>query len=102
MNKKKQRELYFEMVLIRRLEERAAQLYQQGKIGGFLHLYIGQEAVGSGVIASRQPQDRVITAYRDHGIAISSVHRLASGSRPLLTVNPLSQRLLPLPAPFAS
>jgi pyruvate dehydrogenase E1 component alpha subunit len=63
--------LYYEMVLVRRLEEESANLYQQGKIGGFLHLYIGQEAVGSGVIATRQPQDRVITAYRDHGIAIS-------------------------------
>lgn len=63
--------LYYEMVLVRRLEEESANLYQQGKIGGFLHLYIGQEAVGSGVIAARQPQDRVITAYRDHGIAIS-------------------------------
>jgi pyruvate dehydrogenase E1 component alpha subunit len=62
---------YHEMVLIRRLEESAAALYQQGKIGGFLHLYIGQEAVGSGVISARRPQDRVITAYRDHGIAIA-------------------------------
>lgn len=71
MNKKKLLELYYEMVLVRRLEEASARLYQEGKIGGFLHLYIGQEAVGSGVVAARQPQDRVITAYRDHGIAIS-------------------------------
>jgi pyruvate dehydrogenase E1 component alpha subunit len=71
MNKEALQGLYFEMVLVRRLEEAAANLYQQGKIGGFLHLYIGQEAVGSGVIAARKPQDRVITAYRDHGIAIS-------------------------------
>ncbi len=71
MQKKEYIRLYHEMVLIRRLEERAAELYQEGKIGGFLHLYIGQEAVGSGVIAARKPQDRVITAYRDHGIAIS-------------------------------
>ncbi len=63
--------LYREMVLIRRLEERAAELYQQGKIGGFLHLYIGQEAVSTGLIAARQPQDRVITAYRDHGVALN-------------------------------
>jgi pyruvate dehydrogenase E1 component alpha subunit len=63
--------LYHEMVLVRRVEERAAELYQQGKIGGFLHLYIGQEAVGSGLVSARQPQDRVITAYRDHGIALS-------------------------------
>jgi pyruvate dehydrogenase E1 component alpha subunit len=71
MQKEKLQELYHEMVLIRRLEEESANLYQQGKIGGFLHLYIGQEAVCSGVIAARQPQDRVITAYRDHGVAIS-------------------------------
>ncbi len=63
--------LYYQMVLIRRLEERAAELYQQGKIGGFLHLYIGQEAVGCGVVSARRPQDRVITAYRDHGIAVA-------------------------------
>ena len=71
MEKEKLQELYYEMVLIRRLEEESANLYQQGKIGGFLHLYIGQEAVSSGVIAARQPHDRVITAYRDHGVAIS-------------------------------
>jgi len=71
MQKKELVHLYHEMVLIRRLEERAAELYQEGKIGGFLHLYIGQEAVGSGVIAARKPEDRVLTAYRDHGIAIA-------------------------------
>ena len=59
------------MVLIRRVEEEAAQLYQQGKIGGFLHLYIGQEAVSTGLVAARRPEDRVITAYRDHGVAIN-------------------------------
>lgn len=63
--------LYREMVLVRRLEEAAAALYQEGKIGGFLHLYIGQEAVASGLIAARRPEDRVITAYRDHGVAIA-------------------------------
>jgi pyruvate dehydrogenase E1 component alpha subunit len=71
MDKGEMLPLYHEMVLVRRLEEKAAELYQQGKIGGFLHLYIGQEAVGSGVISCRRPEDRVITAYRDHGIAIS-------------------------------
>jgi pyruvate dehydrogenase E1 component alpha subunit len=71
MEKENYLDLYHQMVLIRRLEERAAQLYQQGKIGGFLHLYIGQEAVCTGLISARQPQDRVITAYRDHGVAIS-------------------------------
>jgi pyruvate dehydrogenase E1 component alpha subunit len=59
------------MVVIRQLEERAGELYQQGKIGGFLHLYIGQEAVSTGLVAARKPEDRVITAYRDHGVAIN-------------------------------
>ncbi|MBA4398339.1 MAG: pyruvate dehydrogenase (acetyl-transferring) E1 component subunit alpha [Chloroflexi bacterium] len=63
--------LYHQMVVIRRLEERAAELYQQGKIGGFLHLYIGQEAVSTGLISARRPEDRIITAYRDHGVAIN-------------------------------
>jgi pyruvate dehydrogenase E1 component alpha subunit len=71
MENEKLQELYYQMVLIRRLEEESANLYQQGKIGGFLHLYIGQEAVSSGIISARQSQDRVITAYRDHGVAIS-------------------------------
>jgi pyruvate dehydrogenase E1 component alpha subunit len=71
MDKKAHVQLYHEMVMVRRLEEKSAELYQRGKIGGFLHLYIGQEAVGSGVVSARKPQDRVITAYRDHGIAIS-------------------------------
>jgi pyruvate dehydrogenase E1 component alpha subunit len=71
MDKSKHLQLYREMVVIRRLEERSAELYQQGKIGGFLHLYIGQEAISTGLIAARQPQDRVITAYRDHGVAIN-------------------------------
>jgi pyruvate dehydrogenase E1 component alpha subunit len=63
--------LYYQMVLIRKLEERAAELYQKGEIGGFLHLYIGQEAVSTGLISVRKPEDRVITAYRDHGVAIN-------------------------------
>ncbi|MBI3739308.1 MAG: pyruvate dehydrogenase (acetyl-transferring) E1 component subunit alpha [Chloroflexi bacterium] len=71
MNKKDQLELYHQMVLIRRVEERGAELYQQGKIGGFMHLYIGQEAVSTGIVAAREPRDRVITAYRDHGVALN-------------------------------
>jgi pyruvate dehydrogenase E1 component alpha subunit len=71
MEKKHYLDLYHQMVLIRLVEEHAAQLYQQGKIGGFLHLYIGQEAVSTGLISARQSQDRVITAYRDHGVAIN-------------------------------
>jgi len=63
MEKSEYLELYRQMVLIRRLEETAAELYQKGEIGGFLHLYIGQEAVSTGIIAARKPQDHVITAY---------------------------------------
>jgi pyruvate dehydrogenase E1 component subunit alpha len=71
MEKQEYLDLYYQMVLIRLVEEEAAVLYQQGKIGGFLHLYIGQEAVSTGLISARKPQDRVITAYRDHGVAIN-------------------------------
>ncbi len=71
MDKSEHLDLYHQMVLIRLVEEEAAQLYQQGKIGGFLHLYIGQEAVSTGLISVREPIDRVITAYRDHGVAIN-------------------------------
>lgn len=71
MEKEKLLQMYYEMVLIRRLEERGAELYQAGKIGGFMHLYIGQEAVSTGLIAAREPRDRVITAYRDHGVALN-------------------------------
>ncbi len=71
MDKLKSLDLYHQMVLIRRVEEEAAQLYQLGKIGGFLHLYIGQEAVSTGLISARKPQDRIITAYRDHGVALN-------------------------------
>jgi pyruvate dehydrogenase E1 component alpha subunit len=71
MEKSEHLDLYQQMVVIRILEERAAELYQKGKIGGFLHLYIGQEAVSTGLISARKPQDRVITAYRDHGVAIN-------------------------------
>jgi pyruvate dehydrogenase E1 component alpha subunit len=71
LQKEEHLDLYYQMVLIRLVEEHAAQLYQQGKVGGFLHLYIGQEAVSTGLISARKPQDRVITAYRDHGVAIN-------------------------------
>jgi pyruvate dehydrogenase E1 component alpha subunit len=64
-------QLYGQMLLIRRLEEEAARAYAMGKIGGFLHLYIGQEAVAVGAIASLRPDDYVVTTYRDHGIAIA-------------------------------
>ncbi len=59
------------MLLIRRIEEECARAYAEGKIGGFLHLYIGQEAVGVGAVAALKPEDYVITTYRDHGIALA-------------------------------
>jgi len=67
---------YREMLLIRRFEEKAGQLYGMGYIGGFCHLYIGQEAVVVGMIMAIKPGDQIITAYRDHG------HMLASGMDP--------------------
>ncbi|MEJ0061112.1 MAG: pyruvate dehydrogenase (acetyl-transferring) E1 component subunit alpha [Terricaulis sp.] len=67
---------YRDMLLIRRFEERAGQLYGMGLIGGFCHLYIGQEAVVVGMQAAIKPGDQVITAYRDHG------HMLACGMDP--------------------
>ena len=67
------RAMYREMVLIRRFEERAGQLYGMGQIGGFCHLYIGQEAVVVGMQAELQQGDSIITGYRDHG------HMLACG-----------------------
>ena len=76
MDKESLLDWYRQMVLIRRFEQRSAELYQQGKIGGFLHLYIGQEAVAVGAIAAREEGDHVITAYRDHG------HALAVGADP--------------------
>jgi pyruvate dehydrogenase E1 component alpha subunit len=59
------------MLLIRRFEERASQQYQAQKIGGFCHLYIGQEAVVTGAVAATRPDDYLITAYRDHGHALA-------------------------------
>lgn len=66
-------ELYRQMLLIRRVEEAAAKGYAQGKIGGFLHLGIGQEAVCTGAIAALKPTDYVVGTYREHG------HYLAKG-----------------------
>jgi pyruvate dehydrogenase E1 component alpha subunit len=59
------------MSLIRRFEERAEEAYGQGKIGGFLHLYIGEEAVAVGAMAALRPDDDVITHYRDHGYVLA-------------------------------
>jgi len=70
------KKFYSDMLLIRRFEEKAGQLYGMGLIGGFCHLYIGQEAVVVGMQAALKPGDDVITAYRDHG------HMLATGMDP--------------------
>src|SRR5262249_8437899 len=64
---------YHDMLLIRRFEERAGQLYGMGLIGGFCHLYIGQEAVVVGMQSVIVEKDSIITSYRDHG------HMLAAG-----------------------
>jgi pyruvate dehydrogenase E1 component alpha subunit len=64
-------ELYQQMVLIRRLEEKSAELYTAGLIGGFLHLYIGEEAIATGACKAMRPDDHLLTAYRDHGWAIA-------------------------------
>ena len=69
-------DFYRQMLLIRRFEERAGQLYGMGLIGGFCHLYIGQEAVVVGMQASAGPRDALITSYRDHG------HMLVCGMDP--------------------
>ena len=63
--------LYEQMVRIRRFEERSLRSYQQGHIGGFLHLYIGQEAVAVGSVSMLGKDDHIITAYRDHGHALA-------------------------------
>src|SRR6266571_9519283 len=70
-------DLYRRMLLLRRFEEAAGRVYTEGKIGGFCHLYIGQEAVGVGVHAGLDPKrDYLINGYRDHG------HALAWGTEP--------------------
>src|SRR5262245_23857248 len=65
------RELLHSMLLQRRFEERCAEMYAIGKIGGFCHLYIGQEAVSTGVISLLRSDDYIITTYRDHGQALA-------------------------------
>jgi pyruvate dehydrogenase E1 component alpha subunit len=79
-------EFYRSMLMIRRFEERAGQLYGMGLIGGFCHLYIGQEAIAVGVQAAKQPNDQIITGYRDHG------HMLAAGIDPKAVMAELTGR----------
>ncbi len=77
---------YRDMLLIRRFEERAGQLYGMGLIGGFCHLYIGQEAIAVGMESIKQPGDQVITGYRQHG------HMIAAGIDPKLVMAELTGR----------
>jgi pyruvate dehydrogenase E1 component alpha subunit len=76
LDREQAQHLYRQMLLIRRFEERAAQDYAYQKIGGFLHLYIGEEAVAVGAISVLRPDDYVVGHYRDHG------HALAKGCDP--------------------
>ena len=69
-------DLYRCMRLIRLFEEKAGQMYQRGKIRGFMHLYIGEEAIAAGAVAALSKQDYIVTHYRDHG------HALARGIEP--------------------
>jgi pyruvate dehydrogenase E1 component alpha subunit len=63
-------EMHYLMALLRRFEEKSAEEYTRGKIGGFMHLYIGQEAVGVGAISALRPDDKILSSYREHGHAI--------------------------------
>ena len=65
------KDMYKKMLLIRRFEEKAGQLYGMGKIGGFCHLYIGQEAVVVGIQSAQMEGDSIVTSYRDHGHMIA-------------------------------
>lgn len=79
-------DFYETMLLIRRFEEKSGQMYGMGLIGGFCHLYIGQEAVATGVQSALKDGDMVITAYRDHG------HMLAAGTDPKAVLAELTGR----------
>jgi pyruvate dehydrogenase E1 component alpha subunit len=69
-------DMHYQMALLRRFEEKSAEEYTRGKIGGFMHLYIGQEAVGVGCMAVLRKEDKVLASYREHG------HALAKGMTP--------------------
>ena len=73
-------DLYYQMTLIRQFEEKAGEAYTLGKIGGFLHLYIGQEATGVGAISALKPSDYVVSSYREHG------HAIAKGMEPRMVM----------------
>ncbi len=69
-------QMHYMMALLRRFEEKSAEEYTRGKIGGFMHLYIGQEAIGVGSIAVLRPEDKILCSYREHG------HAIAKGMEP--------------------
>src|SRR6201998_3096466 len=69
-------DLYWRMTLIRRFEEKTAEMYSRGKITGFCHLYAGEEAVAVGAISALTDKDYVVSTYREHG------HCLAKGASP--------------------
>jgi pyruvate dehydrogenase E1 component alpha subunit len=71
LNRQQLIDLYRQMLTIRRFEEKALENYTLGKIGGFLHLYIGEEAVAVGAISALEPDDHIVTHYRDHGYPIA-------------------------------
>ena len=75
-DKSKYMDLLRQMMLIRRFEEKASEMYMRGKIGGFLHLYIGEEAIATGAMSVLSPDDYVVSHYREHG------HALARGMDP--------------------
>ena len=87
INKKDYTKMYKTMLTIRRFEERAAQLYGRGLIGGFCHLYIGQEAVVVGILMTIDEKDSVVTTYRDHG------HMIARGLDPKKIMSELTGRI---------
>jgi pyruvate dehydrogenase E1 component alpha subunit len=76
LNRTQLLEMHYKMLLLRRFEEKSAEEYTRGNIGGFMHLYIGQEAVGVGSISTLGPEDKILSSYREHG------HALARGMDP--------------------
>lgn len=87
LTKKDYLKMYRTMLTIRRFEERVAQLYGRGLIGGFCHLYVGQEAVVVGILMTIQKKDTVVTTYRDHG------HMIARGLDPKKIMAELTGRI---------
>jgi len=70
LNRTQLLEMHYKMALLRRFEEKSAEEYTRGNIGGFMHLYIGQEAIGVGSISALGPEDKILSSYREHGHAL--------------------------------